>query len=175
MIFAQALGPACQVAFGQLLKLFIYFLPLLVGENAIHPKHNSHLHFQRQHVAKRFVLGIDQPSAVHVDSAKHEMGPHHSVPLIHLFFEPITHSRQDLGPQPKKCTHGGHPLESPLVFKFPHVRSLHQSAPLMESLNHVARSVWVHSSLFSHTVSRWWVRSSQLFCTPCQSPYCLTC
>ena len=28
--------------------------------------------------------------------------------------------------------------------------SLHQSAPLMESLNHVARSVWVHSSLFSH-------------------------
>ena len=52
----------------------------------------------------------------------------------------------------KKCTHGGHPLESPLMVKFPHVISLHQSAPLMESLNHVARSVWAHSSLISHTV-----------------------
>ena len=73
-------------------------------------------------------------------------------PLIHWFLGPITASRQDLGSQPKKCTHGGHPLESPLVFKFPHVMSLHQSAPLMESLNHVARSVWAHSSLFSHAV-----------------------
>ena len=61
--------------------------------------------------------------------------------LNHLFLRPITHSRQDLGSQPKKCTHGGYPLESPLVVKLPHVMSLHQSAPLMESLNHVARSV----------------------------------
>ena len=28
--------------------------------------------------------------------------------------------------------------------------ALHQSDPLVESLNHVARPVWVHSSLFSH-------------------------
>ena len=27
--------------------------------------------------------------------------------------------------------------------------ALHQSDPLVESLNHVARPVWVHSSLFS--------------------------
>lgn len=72
--------------------------------------------------------------------------------LIHLFLGPITHSRQDLFSIGKKCTHGGYPLESPLVFKLPHVMSLHQSAPLMESLNHVARSVWTHSSLFSHAV-----------------------
>ena len=38
------------------------------------------------------------------------------------------------------------------MFKLPHVMSLHQSAPLMETLNHVARSVWAHSSLFSHAV-----------------------
>ena len=61
--------------------------------------------------------------------------------LSYLFLEPITHSRQDLGSHPKKCTHGGHPLESPLVVKLPHVMSLHQSAPLIKSLNHVARSV----------------------------------
>ena len=28
--------------------------------------------------------------------------------------------------------------------------ALHQSDPLMESLKHVARPVWAHSSLFSH-------------------------
>ena len=49
----------------------------------------------------------------------------------------------------KKCTHGGHPLEFPLLVKLPHVISLHQSAPLMESVNPVARSVWAHSSLIS--------------------------
>ena len=61
--------------------------------------------------------------------------------LCYLFLEPITHSRQDLGSHPKKCTHGGYPLESPLVVKLPHVMSLHQSAPLMESLNPVAHLV----------------------------------
>ena len=30
--------------------------------------------------------------------------------------------------------------------------ALHQSRSLKESLNHVARPVWVHSSLFSHAV-----------------------
>ena len=52
----------------------------------------------------------------------------------------------------KKCTHGGHPLESPLVVHDPHVMSLHQSAPLVDSLNHVARPVWAHSTLFSVAV-----------------------
>ena len=45
------------------------------------------------------------------------------------------------GPTQKKCTHGGHPLESPLVFKFPHVMSLHQSAPLMETKSRCALRV----------------------------------
>ena len=49
----------------------------------------------------------------------------------------------------KRCTHGGYPLESPLVPRHPHVMALHQSDSLVESLNHVARPVWVHSSLFS--------------------------
>ena len=73
-------------------------------------------------------------------------------PLMHLFLGPIPASRQDLGSQPKKCTHGGYPLESPLVVKLPHVMSLHQSAPPVESLNHVARSVWAHSNLISVVV-----------------------
>ena len=51
----------------------------------------------------------------------------------------------------------------------PHVMSLHQSAPPVESLNHVARIVFAHSSLFSHAVSRWWVRSSRLCYFPCRS------
>ena len=52
----------------------------------------------------------------------------------------------------KRCTHGGYPLESPLVFRHPHVMALHQSDPLVESLNHVARPVLAHSSLFSVAV-----------------------
>ena len=32
---------------------------------------------------------------------------------------------------------------------YPHVMVLHQSDSLVESLNHVARPVWAHSSLFS--------------------------
>ena len=73
------------------------------------------------------------------------------------------------------CTHGGHPLESPLVIIHPHVMSLHQSAPLIKSLNHLARSVWAHSSLIRHTVSRWWVRSSLLCCTRSRLRFYSTC
>ena len=36
------------------------------------------------------------------------------------------------------------------MFRHPHVMALHHSDSLVESLNHVARFVWVHSSLFSH-------------------------
>ena len=84
------------------------------------PKHNFDLYLQRQHAAKRFVLRIDQPSAIHDDnSVKHGMGSLHAVLLNHRFHGPITHSRQDLGSTLKKCTHGGHPLESPLMVNHP--------------------------------------------------------
>ena len=33
---------------------------------------------------------------------------------------------------------------------YPHVMALHSSDSLVASLKHVARPVWVHSSLFSH-------------------------
>ena len=72
--------------------------------------------------------------------------------LIHGFLGPITHSRQDLRSILKKCTHGGHPLESPLVLKFPHVISLHQSPSLIKSLNPVARSMRAHSSLIRQAI-----------------------
>ena len=37
------------------------------------------------------------------------------ITLLILFSPPITHSRQSFGPGMKKCTHGGAPLESPVV------------------------------------------------------------
>ena len=67
--------------------------------------------------------------------------------LIHGFLGPIAYSRQDLASTLKRCTHGGHPLEFPLLVKFPHMISLHQSALPIKSLNPVARSMRAHSSL----------------------------
>ena len=53
-------------------------------------------------------------------------------PLLIVSPPPITASHQDPGVDDKKCTHGGHPLESPLVVLDPHVISLHQSPSLNE-------------------------------------------
>ena len=79
-IFAQMLRQACQVAFGQPLELLHHLLSLVHGVKAMDPKHDLNLDFQGQHAAKRFVLGIHQPSAVHDDSAKHGMGSLRAVP-----------------------------------------------------------------------------------------------
>ena len=98
-------------------------------------------------MAKRLVSGIHESSAVHNHRLQPELRSHYDTPLIHGFLEPITHSRQDLGSRPKKCTHGGYPLEFPLVVKLPHVMSLHQSTPFLTSLNHLARCVSPQSSL----------------------------
>ena len=92
------LRQACQGAFGQPLELLHHLLSLVHGVETVHPKHDLDLHLQGQHVAKRLVLGIDQPSAVHDDSAKHECGFSALFHLIHLFLGPITHSRQDFFP-----------------------------------------------------------------------------
>ena len=119
----------------------------------MHPKHNLDLDFQGQHSAKWLVLRIDQPSAVHPDTINiRQLTSPFDIPLLILLFPPIPSSRQAFGSSPKKCTHGGHPLESPLVFTIPHVMSLHQSDPLVDSLNHVARPVLAHSNLISVAV-----------------------
>ena len=55
-------------------------------------------------------------------------------PLLILSYPPITASHQDPGVDDKRCTHGGHPLESPLVVIDPHVVSLYQSHSLNESV-----------------------------------------
>ena len=151
MILAQALGEACDAALEQPLELLHHLLSLVHGVKTLDPKHDFHLHLQGQHVAKRLVLGIDQPSAVHDDSAKHECGLSALFHLIHLFLGPITHSRQDLGVQTKKVYPWGVSPRVSSRVQSPHVMSLHQSAPLVDSLNHVARSVWAHSTLFSCT------------------------
>ena len=54
---------------------------------------------------------------------------------------------------------------------YPHVMALHSSDSLVESLNHVARPVWVHSSLFSHTVQdgELAVIVGFVFCTDCDA------
>ena len=72
LILSEMFWEACHIAFGQPFEFLIHLLPLVVGEHALHPKHDLDLHFQGQHVAKRLVLGIHQPSAVHDDNAKHE-------------------------------------------------------------------------------------------------------
>ena len=151
-VLAQMLWQACQIAFGQLLEFSHHLLSPVHGVEAMDPKHDFYLHLQGQHVAKRLVFGVDQPSAVHDDSAKHECGLSALFHLIHLFLGPITHSRQDLGVQTKKVYPWGVPPRVSSRVQSPHVMSLHQSAPLVDSLNHVARPVLAHSALFSVAV-----------------------
>ena len=57
-IFAQVLGKACEVAFGQPFQLLHHLLALVHGVETMDPKHNLNLYFQGQHAAKRFVLEI---------------------------------------------------------------------------------------------------------------------
>ena len=64
------LRQACQVAFGQPLELSHHFFAFVHGVETMDPKHDLHLHFQREHVAKRFVPGVDQPSTVHDESGQ---------------------------------------------------------------------------------------------------------
>ena len=117
--FAQMLRQACQVTFRQSLELLHHLFTLVHRIETVHPKHNFHLDFQGQHTAKRLILGIHESSAVHDHRLQHELRSLSCVPLIHGVLEPITHSHQDLGSHPKKCTHGGHPLEFPLMVKLP--------------------------------------------------------
>ena len=146
------LRQACQIGFGQPLEFSHHLLSPVHGVEAMDPKHDFHLDLQGQHVAKRLVLGINQPSAVHDDSAKHECGLSALFHLIHLFLGPITYSRQDLGSKPKKVYPWGVPPRVSSRVQSPHVMSLHQSAPLNDSLNHVARPVLAHSTLISVAV-----------------------
>ena len=149
-VLAQMLREACEVAFGQPLQLSYHLLSPVHGVETVHPKHNLDLDFQGEQTAKRLVVGIDQPSTVHPDTVNlRQLTSPLDIPLFILWCPPIPASRQALGSRLKKCTHGGHPLESPLVFRLPHVMALHHSDPLVESLNHVARPVLAHSSLFS--------------------------
>ena len=110
----------CHIAFGQPIEFFIHFLPLLVGENALHPKHDPDLHFQRQHTTKRLVLGIHQPSKIHTDGVK----PATDLSTPHHLINPPFSTDPLLAPGPlnqgrKKCTHGGYPLEYPFVHIIP--------------------------------------------------------
>ena len=140
--FAQVLGKPCQVAFGQPFQLSHHLLAFVHGVKTLHPKHNLDLDLQGQHAAKRFISGINKSTAVHVEnSVKHGMRSLCPVSFIHGFLGPIAYSRQDLASTLKRCTHGGHPLEFPLLVKFSHMISLHQSAPPIKSVNPVARSV----------------------------------
>ena len=146
------LGEACQIAFGQPLQLSHHLLSLVHGVKTVHPKHNLDLDFQGQHAAKWFVFRVDQPSAVHPDTVNiRQLTSPLDIPLLILWCPPIPTSRQDLGSRPKKVYPWGVPPRVSSRVQSPHVMSLHQSAPLVDSLNHVARSVWAHSTLFSCT------------------------
>ena len=119
LVLAHVLWQACQVALGQPLELLHHLLSLVHGVETMDPKHNLDLHFQGQHVAKRLVLGINQPSAVHVDRQGMNVV---SLLRSNLFICSLDQSptrTRTFGPNQKKCTHGGYPLESPLVFNLP--------------------------------------------------------
>ena len=146
------LGQACQVTFGQPLKLLHHLLSLVHGVEAMDPKHDLDLDLQGQHVAKRFVLRIDQPSAVHDDSAKHECGLSALFHLIHLFLGPITHSHQDFGSKPKKVYPWGVPPRVSSRVQSPHVMSLHQSRSLKLVCKTPRALDLAHSTLFSVAV-----------------------
>ena len=140
-IFAQVLRKACQGALGQPFQLLYHLFALLHGVETMDPKHNLDLNFQRQHTAKRFVPRIDQPSAVHDDSAQHGMRSLCSgLPL--LFVPGTNHPlAPGLGVPPKKVYPWGVPPRISSRGQTPHVMSLHQSDPLIKSVNPVARSV----------------------------------
>ena len=69
-VLAQMLWEACEVALGQPLQLAHHLLSPVHGVETVHPKNNLNLHLQGQHVTKRFVLRINQPSTVHLHRAK---------------------------------------------------------------------------------------------------------
>ena len=68
-VLAQMLRQPCEVAFGQPFQLAHHLLSLVHGVETVHPKHDLDLDFQGEQTAKWLVLGIDQPSTVHLDRA----------------------------------------------------------------------------------------------------------
>ena len=68
---------------------------------------------------------------------------------------PLVSTNPRLAPGPgvpyKKVYPWGVPPKVSSRSQYPHVMSPHQSAPLVDSLNHVAHPVWAHSTLFSCT------------------------
>ena len=148
-VLAQMLGEACQTAFGQPLQLLHHLLSLVHGVKTVHPKHNFHLHLQGQHVAKRLVFGVDESLVFHVD----RQGMNVASPLCSTLFicsldQSPTRARTLFHRRKKVYPWGVPPRVSSRV-QSPHAMSLHQSAPLVDSLNHVAPSVWAHSTLIS--------------------------
>ena len=122
------LGEACQVAFGQPLQFSHHLLSLVHGVETVHPKHNLNLHLEGQHVAKRFVLRIDQPSAVHPDTVKiRQLTSPFDFALLILWCPPIPTSRQHLGSNTEKVYPWGAPPRVSSRVQSPHVMSLHQS------------------------------------------------
>ena len=103
-------------------------------------------------MAKRLILRVDQPTAVHDHRLQPELRSHYDTPLFHGVLEPITHSRQDIEVPPKKVYPWGAPPRVSSHGQTPHVMSLHQSTPFLTSLNHLARSASPHSSLISYPV-----------------------
>ena len=151
-VLAQMLGQACQIALGQPLELLHHLLSLVHGIETMDPKHDLGLHFQRQHVAKRLVLGIDQPSAVHVDrQGMNVASPLCSTLFIYSLDQSPPRARTFFYRRKKVYPWGVPPRVSSRV-QSPHVMSLHQSAPLTDSLNHVARPVLAHFNLISVAV-----------------------
>ena len=118
-IFAQMLGEACQVAFGQPLELSHHLLSLVHGVETLDPKHDFQLHLQGQHVAKRLVLGIDHPRQFMMTAPSMSVASPLCFTLFICSLDQSPTRARTFFHRRKKCTHGGYPLESPLVFNLP--------------------------------------------------------
>ena len=129
--FAQYFWETCQIASGQPLQPSHHLLSLVHGVKALDPKHNLDLHLQGQHAAKRFVFGINQPSAVHPDTVNiRQLTSPFDIPLLILLFPSIPSSRQDFGSRTKSVPMGGAPPRVSSRVQYPHVMFLHQSRSL---------------------------------------------
>ena len=125
---AQYFREARQIAFRQRLELLHHFLAFLHGAETMDPEHDFDLHFQRQHSTKRLVFRVDQPATVHLNTTtSRRLTSVLDLPLLILFYPPITDSRSFLWVKSEKVYPWGAPPRVSSRLHTPHVRSLHQS------------------------------------------------
>ena len=118
-IFAQMLWQACQIAFGQPLELLHHLLSLVHLVETMDPKHGLDLHLQGSTLPNGLFWGSTNPrQSMMTAPSMNVASPHCSTLFICSLDQSPTRARTFFHRR-KKCTHGGYPVESPLVFNLP--------------------------------------------------------